>query len=145
MSLRSDFRDFITKSNLVQLATAFVFGVAFTAVVTALVTYIINPLIGIPGHANLSDLGIVTVNGSTFYFGAFATAVINFLIIALVLFFILVRPYMHYQARQEAKKAATMRDCPDCLSSVPIKATRCPFCTSMLPPVAPPAASATTA
>lgn len=142
MSLRSDFRDFITKSNLIQLATAFVFGVAFTAVVMALVTDIISPLIGIPGHANLDQLGQVNINGSIFYFGSFATAVINFLIIALVLFFILVRPYMHYQARQDAKKATTMRDCPDCLSSVPIKATRCSFCTSMLPPVAPQAAAA---
>jgi len=137
MSAATEFRDYLTKSNLITVAVAFVFGVAFAAVVMALVTDVIDPLIGIPGGANLSDLGKVSVNGSTFMFGAFLSAVINFILIALALFFVIVRPYLKYKAHLEAKQAKTTRDCPDCLSSVPIKATRCAFCTSPLPPPAP--------
>jgi large conductance mechanosensitive channel len=136
VSWGSEFRDFIEKGNIITLAIAFVLGLAFNMIVTALVTDVINPLIGIPGHADLASLGIVTVNGSTFYFGAFLGTIVYFVIIALVLFFAVARPYMNMQKRKAAQKDPTTRECPECLSTVPIKAKRCAFCTAPLPPVA---------
>ncbi|HYK93318.1 MAG TPA: large conductance mechanosensitive channel protein MscL [Thermoplasmata archaeon] len=136
MSALDDFKAFITKGNVIDLAVAVVIGLAFNAVVTAFVTDIINPLIGIPGSHDFSAYTL-QVRGSTFLYGTFITAIINFILIALVVYFILVRPVASMNARKAAKQAAappTTRDCPACLSKVPIKATRCAYCTSNLTP-----------
>ena len=84
MSLASDFKEFITKGNVLDLAVAVVVGVAFNAVITAFVADVITPLIGIPGHVNFSAL-TYTINGSVFMIGAFVSALISFITIALVI------------------------------------------------------------
>jgi large conductance mechanosensitive channel len=137
MSLASDFRDFVIKGNVIQLAIAFVMGAAFSGVVTAFTGDIINPLIGLPGHTDFSRYNY-TVPGtnSTFGWGLVVTAIINFFIIATILFFAVVRPLLKIEERRKARAAAepaTTRTCPFCLTTVPIGAARCPACTSNLP------------
>ena len=135
MSAWNELKSFLFRGDVLALAVAFVIGAAFSAVVNALVNDIITPLISIPGTANFSSFQY-KIGGGTFTYGAFLQTVINFVLIALAIFFILVRPSETYQKRREAKKAAappTTKDCPFCLMSIPIKATRCGFCTSNLP------------
>jgi large conductance mechanosensitive channel len=137
-SIREDFGKFITKGNLVQLAIAFVMGAAFSALVTALVTDIFTPLIGIAGHFNFASW-VLTVRGSTFQQGAFLNALITFITIAIVVFFAIALPYQRYMDRKEArtaKPAPTTRACPECLSQIPLAAKRCSFCTSPVSPAA---------
>jgi len=141
-SIREDFKTFISRGNLVQLAIAFVMGAAFSALVTALVADVFTPLIGVAGHFDFSTW-IYTVNGSTFMQGAFLNALIAFTTIVLVIFFAVALPYQRYMDRQAAKKAAaapTTRACPECLSQIPLAAHRCSFCTSVVPPADLPAA-----
>jgi large conductance mechanosensitive channel len=148
-SIREDFGKFISRGNLVQLAIAFVMGAAFSALVTALVADIITPLIGVAGKFDFSSW-ILTVNGSTFQQGLFLNTLIAFITIALVVFFLIALPYQRYMDRKEAQakaKAAaappSTRNCPECLSTIPIAAKRCSFCTSAVPPATPlPAATA---
>ena len=127
--LLQDFKAFITKGNVIGLATAVVFGVAFNAVITSFITNIITPLIGIPGHINVANLA-VTINGSTITYGAFINAVINFVVIAFVLFVFLIRPMSKLQERNKETEEASTKKCPYCQSEISKKATRCPFCTS---------------
>ncbi len=144
-SIKDDFKAFVNRGNLVQLAIAFVMGAAFTALVTALVTDIFTPLIGIAGHFNFSAWRL-TINGSALMQGAFLNSVISFVIVVLVVFFAIALPYQRYQDRQAAKaKAAapTTKQCPECLSTIPLGAKKCAFCTSLQPPPAAPAAAAT--
>jgi large conductance mechanosensitive channel len=134
MSLVDEFKDFISKGNVVDLAIAVVIGVAFNAVITALVTDIITPMIGIPGHVDFSAL-TYTINGSVFQIGLFVNAVINFIAITLVLFFFIVKPYSKLRASNQSKnkpKHADTKQCPECLSTIPKAARRCAFCTSRL-------------
>ncbi len=133
MSLLSEFRAFITKGNVVDLAVAVVFGVAFNTVITAFINDIISPLIGIAGSTNFNAI-VYTVHGSTFYIGTFISAVISFLTIAVVIFFLLVRPVSKYEEKQKAKMQATptTKICPECLSTIPLNAKRCMYCTSKL-------------
>src|SRR5438876_11382582 len=134
----NDFEKFILRGNVVDLAVGIVIGAAFTAVVNAFVADIITPLIGIFGKIDLSAL-VVTVNNSKFQIGAFLNAVISFLIVSAVIFFLVVKPVNILAARRrrgEEPTDPTSRDCPYCLSSVSIKATRCAFCTSALPAAA---------
>jgi large conductance mechanosensitive channel len=131
MSIRDDFRTFIQQGNLVQLAVAFVMGVAFGALVTAFVTDLISPLIGIAGHQNLSNYH-TTIAGADFLWGAFLTALIAFIVIALVIFFAVALPYARYQATRKAKETPTTKECPECLSTVPVKAVRCMYCTTRI-------------
>jgi len=135
MGVIDDFRAFISKGNVIDLAVGFIIGVAFAAVVTALVNDIIMPIISIPGSHDLSGY-VYTIGGGTIMQGAFVTALINFVLIALVVFFVFVRPMARMKAREEAAKAVvpTTRECPMCLSNVPIKARRCMYCTADLPP-----------
>jgi large conductance mechanosensitive channel len=137
-SIREDFGKFIRQGNLVQLAIAFVMGAAFSALVTALVADIFTPLIGVAGHFDFSTWRY-TFRGSTFMQGAFINALITFVTVALVVFFAIALPYQRYVDRKAAKapKAApTTRPCPDCLSTIPLAAKRCSFCTSPVTPVA---------
>jgi large conductance mechanosensitive channel len=137
VSAASEFKEFITKGNVIDIAVGIVIGLAFTAVVTALVADLITPLIGIPGHVDFSSIR-VKINGSVFQLGAFVNALLSFLIIAAVVFFLVVRPVAHMEARAKARQpaaAATTRECPECLSQIPLKAKRCSFCTSPVIPV----------
>ncbi|HTZ61464.1 MAG TPA: MscL family protein [Thermoplasmata archaeon] len=142
-SIKDDFVAFINKGNLIQLAVAFVMGAAFSALITALVSDIFTPLIGIAGHFDFSAW-VLTVNGSTIMQGAFLNALISFIVIALVVFFVIALPYQRWADRQAKKKAAaapTTRACPECLSPIPLAAKRCSFCTSVVAPVPAPAAA----
>jgi large conductance mechanosensitive channel len=128
------FRTFLTQGNLIALAVAVVIGTAFTAVVTALVADIITPLIAaIAGKPNFSALQF-TVHHSTFLYGSFINAALTFAIVATVVYFLVVAPTEKITTRLTKTKEATTRDCPECLSTIPIAASRCMYCTVELAP-----------
>ena len=123
---------------MIDLAVAVVIGTAFTAVVAAVVADLITPLIAaIGGQPNFGGLTF-TINHSTFKYGAFFNALITFLVIAAVVYFLIVSPMAKVTARFARKVEATTRDCPECLSSIPIAATRCMYCTTVVAPATPP-------
>jgi large conductance mechanosensitive channel len=123
-----EFKEFALTGNLVELAVAFVLGLAFAAVVTSLVDDVIMQLVAaIVGKPAFSDLTFSVGDGEIRY-GAFLTALVTFLIIAFVLFLIV-------KAVQKAMPAkVTQRDCPHCLSSIPVGASTCAFCTKDVQP-----------
>jgi large conductance mechanosensitive channel len=129
----SEFKTFILRGNVVDLAVAVVIGAAFTAVVNAFVKDIITPIISIPGKADFSTLHW-TIHGSTFLYGEFLNALVTFLIVAAVIFFFVVKPLNMLTNRRKTQEApaAVTKECRFCLSKVPAAATRCPFCTSEL-------------
>ncbi len=130
------FRTFILRGNVVDLAVGIVIGVAFTSVVTAFVSDVITPLIPAPG-GNLSTWQVIIPwTHKPLLIGALINAIIAFLIMALVIYYFVVLPVNELMARYKPKEEApqTTRDCPYCLSSIPIQATRCAYCTSPLPP-----------
>ena len=131
----SGFKAFILRGNVVDLAVGIMIGAAFTGVVNSLVGDIITPLI--PGMGKgLSDLVITSYTGSKVQVGHFINTVISFLILALVIYFFIVRPVNALMDRFKPRPAATptTRECPYCLSTIPLKATRCAYCTAQLPP-----------
>jgi large conductance mechanosensitive channel len=133
----SGFRKFLLRGNLVELAVAVVIGTAFTALVTALVKDLITPLIAaIGGKPNFSNLSF-TVNHSRFAYGDFINAILAFLIIAAVVYFLVVLPIGKIMDRVVRTKVATERECPECLSEIPVAARRCMYCTSEVTPAAP--------
>ena len=127
----NEFKKFILRGNVVDLAVGIVIGAAFTGVVSSFVKDIITPLIPTGGNSTLS-----TFHAGPFLIGDFINAILSFLIIALVVFFLVVKPVNALTARLSPKKATspTTRECPFCLSTVPLKATRCAYCTAQLPP-----------
>jgi large conductance mechanosensitive channel len=130
------FRNFISRGNLIDLAVAVVVGTAFTAVVTAIVADLITPLIAaIGGQHDFSNLTF-KMHGSTFKYGALINALLSFLIIAAVVYYLIVAPMARITARFQRKVEVTTRDCPYCLSTIPIAASRCMYCTSEVTPVA---------
>jgi large conductance mechanosensitive channel len=137
--LLKEFRQFILRGNLVDLAVAVVIGTAFTAVVTAMVKDIITPLIAaIGGQPNFGALDF-TINGSRFAYGDFLNVLLSFVIIAAVVFFLVIKPVNSLLARRRSDPPVdeAVRECPECLSDVPVMARRCAFCTSALTPQAP--------
>jgi len=133
-----EFRAFILRGSLVDLAIAVVIGVAFTTVVNALVRDLITPLIAaIFGQPDFGTLSF-TINGSRFAYGHFLNALLTFLIVAAVVFFLIVRPVNMLMARTrtEPDVESPTRGCPECLSQIPVAARRCAFCTSEVPPLA---------
>lgn len=128
-----DFKQFILKGNVVDLAVAVVIGAAFGAVVTALVADLITPLIGaFGGQPDFSSLSF-TVNDSKFMYGHFINTLLSFVIIAGVVFFFVVKPLNHLIALSNRSKTTddpTEKKCPHCLSEIPKAATKCAFCTS---------------
>lgn len=131
-----DFRQFILRGNLVDLAVAVVIGAAFGAVVTALVKDLVTPLIAaIGGKPNFGDL-VFTVGKGRFRYGDFLNALVSFLLVSAVLFFLVVRPVNTLLTRIAPELALTKntRDCPECLSSIPTAARRCAFCTAEVEP-----------
>ena len=130
------FRDFIARGNLIDLAVAVVIGTAFTALVAAVVADLITPLIAaIARKPNFGNLTF-TVNNSQFKYGLFINALISFLIVAAVVYYLIVAPMAKISARFKRQAAATTRECPECLSTIPIAATRCMYCTSVVAPLA---------
>ena len=130
------FRDFILRGNLVDLAVAVVIGTAFGALVTALVKDLITPLIAaIGGKPDFSTFSF-TINKSHFLYGAFINALITFVSIAAAVFFFVVKPVNMLMARRKTEPPVdeTVRQCPECLSEIPVAARRCAFCTAQLAP-----------
>jgi large conductance mechanosensitive channel len=133
----SGFRKFLMRGNLVDLAVAVVIGVAFNAVIQALISDIITPLIAaIAGKPNFGALTF-TINHSKFSYGMFINALLAFAIIAAVVYFLIVAPMARVMVARDRNQEATTRQCPQCLSDIPVGATRCMYCTSEVPPVAP--------
>lgn len=138
MKTANEFKAFVLRGNVVDLAIAVVIGAAFGAVVTALVKDLITPLIAaIGGKPDFAALTF-TINRSKFLYGDFINAVISFVIIALVVFFLVVKPMNALMARMKPERpvAATTRTCPHCLSAIPLAATTCAYCTKDVPAVA---------
>ena len=128
------FKEFILRGNVVDLAVAVVIGAAFGAVVTAFVKDLITPLIAaIFGKPDFSSLSF-TINSSTFLYGEFINAVIAFVLIAAAVYFVVVAPMNALAARRAKGQDPTTRECPQCLSEIPVGARRCPHCTSELSP-----------
>ncbi len=130
----NDFKQFILRGNVVDLAVAVVIGAAFGAVVTSMVEDIVTPVIAaIGGQPDFAGLDF-TVNGSVFRYGEFLNAVISFLVIAAVVFLLVVKPMNAVLTRMRAEPTPDplTRKCPECLSEVQVGARRCPFCTSQL-------------
>jgi large conductance mechanosensitive channel len=127
----TEFKAFLLRGNLVDTAVGIVIGLAFAAVITALVGSLITPLIaaifGKPDFAALT----FTINGSVFTYGVFINALISFVLVAIVLFFVVVKPVNAMRARRESPDPTT-RACPECLSEIPVEAHRCAFCTTEL-------------
>jgi large conductance mechanosensitive channel len=131
-----EFRDFILRGNVVELAVAVVIGAAFGAVVTAFVADLVTPLLGaIGGKPDFSGLTF-SINSSKFLYGHFLNALIAFLSIAAVIFFFVVRPLNTLMARLKPGKPVDTptRACPECVSDIPVSASRCAFCTTQVSP-----------
>jgi large conductance mechanosensitive channel len=127
-----DFKAFVLRGNVVDLAIGVAIGAAFATVVTAFTTGIVSPILAVPGDsANLAD-STVTIGGAILGYGLVIDAVIRFLITAAVLFVFVVVPVNKLMARRKTEPdvSSTTKDCPQCLSSIPAAARRCAFCTS---------------
>jgi large conductance mechanosensitive channel len=150
-----DFKAFIMRGNVVDLAVGIIIGVAFGAIVSSLVKDVIMPPIGLalgnvdfanmfavlkqgtvagpyPSLAAAQEAGAVSIN-----YGVFINTIVNFLILAAVVFFFVVRPIAKMHGRQKAAEAVpapSTKECPYCYTNIPVKATRCPNCTSELKP-----------
>jgi large conductance mechanosensitive channel len=136
MTLLRDFKQFLLRGNVVDLAVAVVVGTAFTALVTALVADLLTPIIAlIAGEHDFSALSF-TINHSRFAYGDFINKAITFLTVAAAVFFFVVVPVNALMARRKVEPPIdqTLRDCPECLSEIPVRATRCAFCTAEVGP-----------
>src|SRR5688500_17613388 len=125
------FKEFILRGNVVDLAVAVVIGAAFGAVVASFVTNILTPIIAIPGSADFSSLDLV-VSDSRITYGAFLNDLISFVLVALAVYFFVVKPVAKLMAlrKTEPDVASTTKECVECLSKIPMNARRCAFCTS---------------
>ena len=148
-----DFKAFIMRGNVVDMAVGIIIGTAFGAIISSFVKDVIMPPIGLAlGKVDFSNLAAVIKQGSTpapydsvaaaqaagavtINYGLFINTIINFIIIAAVVFFFIIRPIARMQAPKKAAvpAAPTTKDCPFCATAIPIKATRCPNCTSEMP------------
>lgn len=151
--LLKEFRDFIAKGNVMDLAVGVIIGAAFKDIVTSLTDNLISPILGLFGKVDLSDYQLVlkqstvigpdgtpTVQTVALRYGAFLTAVINFIIMAFIIFLIVkaIKSLENMAEKRlqklagEKEAAPTEKTCPYCQSKISILATRCPFCTSLL-------------
>ncbi len=156
-NMLKEFKTFIMRGNVVDLAVGIVIGAAFGAIVTSFVKDVLMPPIGLLlGGVDFANMFAIIKEGTTsspydslaaaqaagavtINYGVFINALISFLIVAAAIFFFVVRPLNQVAARQKVKEAAaaapsvpTTKNCPFCFSTIPIKATRCPNCTSQL-------------
>ena len=131
-----EFRDFVLRGNVVDLAVAVVIGAAFAAITTSLVADVLTPLLGVLGVPDFTAAS-VQVGAAEVRYGRFLNSVISFVLIAAALFFLVVKPMNALAARRKTQPdvASTTRNCPECLSSIPTGARRCAFCTAEVAPV----------
>ena len=126
-----EFKAFAMRGNVLDMAVGVVIGSAFTAIVNSLVNDIITPAIALLFNADFSDLAL-HIGYVTIRVGSFVNAIINFLIVAFVLFVVIKAVNALHKKPEEAPKAPTTKTCPYCQSEIAIKAVRCPHCTSKL-------------
>lgn len=129
-SFFAGFKKFLLQGNLLTVAVAFVMATAFGAVVKALITDIITPIIAaiVGGRQPDFQTFSFTINGSHFHYGDLINVVLAFVVTALAVYLFIVKPYEMYQS----SKDATVKDCPECTSEIPIEARRCPLCTAAI-------------
>lgn len=132
----SGFKKFLLRGNLVELAVAFVVGAAFAGLVKDFATSFITPLIALIGGEPDYTRLTVTISGTSFPYGIFVTSAIAFFITAAIVYFLVVLPTTKLIERMDRGKEATERECPQCLSDIPLKAHRCRHCTSEVVPAA---------
>ncbi|MCI8360048.1 MAG: large conductance mechanosensitive channel protein MscL [Clostridiales bacterium] len=138
MKIIKEFKAFISRGNVMDMAVGVIIGSAFTSIVNSLVKDILNPLLGLlTGGMDFSSLSVTIGNGknpAVFAYGAFISAVINFLLVALALFFIVKAiNRLHFRKKEEKPAAPKTKVCPFCKSEIDIEASRCPHCTSEIP------------
>ncbi|MEU0483622.1 large conductance mechanosensitive channel protein MscL [Streptosporangium sp. NPDC006013] len=128
------FKKFLLRGNLVELAVAVVIGATFSGLVQALVKDLITPLIGAVTGGREPDFSdyVFTVNGAKFMYGDFINHLLSFLIIAAVIYWLVVMPMTRLIGYFDRNKEATEKECPECLSDIPVAARRCAFCTAVL-------------
>ena len=129
-----EFKKFISKGNVMDMAVGIIVGGAFTSIVSSLVNDIINPILGLFGGMNFDQLAWNITGDVTLYYGKFITAVVNFLIMALIVFLLvkIMNKAMSRIQKPEQPKVPTKKICPFCKSEIAVEATRCPHCTSQL-------------
>lgn len=130
-----DFKEFLLRGNVVDLAVGFVIGAALAAVVTALADLVTPLIAALGGQADFSALSF-TVNGSEFRYGHFINALLSFVLIAAVIFFLVVKPVNALMAQRRAETPVDehVRSCPESRSEIPSLARRCAFCTAEVTP-----------
>ncbi len=127
----NEFKQFLLRGNVVDLAVGVIIGAAFSAVVTAMVTDLLTPIIAavakVPDFSELS----FSLNGSEFMYGHFLNALISFVLVATTVFFFVIKPMNMLIARSRNATPAdpTTKKCKECLSEIPLEAVRCSFCT----------------
>src|SRR3712207_106865 len=126
-----EFRDFLMRGNIVELAVAVVIGTAFTQVVNSFVFNILTPLLGLFGLPDFSQLVFLTPGGAGITYGNFLNSLIAFLCIAAVVFFLVIKPLNALEKRRQAgaEESPTTKTCTECASAIPVAARRCPNCT----------------
>lgn len=136
MKVIQNFKQFLLRGNVVDLAVAVVIGAAFGALVKSMVEDLITPLLGIIGKKDFSAFAFA-IRGSTFRYGEFVNEVVSFVTIAAVVYFLILVPLNALIARTRSDPKPvdpTTRKCPECLSEIPMTALRCAFCTERVPP-----------
>ncbi len=131
----SEFKTFVMRGNVLDLAVGVIIGAAFQGIVTSLTENIISPILGLFGGMNFDEFAWDITDTVTISYGKFLTAVINFIIMAFVVFLIvkLVNKVMAIGKKPEPKAEPTTKKCPFCQSEIDIKAVKCPHCTSDIP------------
>lgn len=136
----SEFKEFITRGNVMDMAIGVLIGGAFSTIVTSLTEDIISPILGLFGGMNFDELSVNILGEVTLNYGKFLTAVVNFLLMALIIFLMLKginalhakTEKLAHMGKEEIKAEPTVKTCPYCQMEIPIKATRCGHCTSEL-------------
>ena len=131
-----EFKEFVLRGNVLDLAVAVILGVAFGAVITSFVNDVLMAILGgLLGQPNFAALSF-TVGDAQVYYGAFLNALVNFLLVALALFLIIKAINRAKRRGGDSDEPAAVRECPFCLSSIPARASRCSACTSEVEPEA---------
>ncbi len=138
----SEFRDFISRGNVMDMAVGVLIGGAFSSIVTSLTEDVISPILGLFGGMNFDQLSVNILGEVTLNYGKFITAVVNFLLMAMIIFLMLkglnalqakAAKLAHLEAeKEEAPAAPTVKTCPYCMMEIPIGEVRCGHCTSVL-------------
>ena len=130
-----EFRDFLLRGNVIELAVAVAIGAAFGAVIGSFTADILTPLLGLIGVPDFSNLTITTPGGAVIGYGTFLNALVSFILIAAAIFFFVIKPINALEARRQrgVQQSPTTKTCTECASTIPLAAKRCPNCTQPQP------------